>query len=78
MSNPVWPWNASFVLSLQAARMCWDAQPVIFLRCLRIVQSGVEAKAETTRMMTEKVAALAEAQVAASDVGRALRHGCDY
>jgi hypothetical protein len=62
MSNVFWPWNATFALSLQATRMCWEAQTVMFLRCLRIAQGG--AKAETARMMTEKIAALAEAQVA--------------
>jgi hypothetical protein len=45
--------------------MCWEAQAVIWLRGLRIAQGGAKAEAETTRMMTEKVAALAEAQVAA-------------
>jgi hypothetical protein len=46
--------------------MCWEAQGVIFLRCLRIAQGGAKAEAETTRMITEKVAALAEAQVRAT------------
>ena len=45
--------------------MCWEAQTVIWFRGLRIVQGGAKAEAETTRMITEKVAALAEAQVAA-------------
>jgi len=66
MSDPFWPWNASFALSLQAARMCWEAQAVMFLRCLRIAQGGARAEAETTRMITEEVAALAEAQVTAT------------
>jgi hypothetical protein len=46
--------------------MCWEAQAVMFLRCLRIAQGGAKAEAETTRMITEKVAALAEAQVGAT------------
>jgi hypothetical protein len=46
--------------------MCWEAQAVMFLRCLRIAQGGAKAEAETTRIMTEKVAALAEAQLAAT------------
>jgi len=46
--------------------MCWEAQAVMFLRCLRIAQGGARAEAETTRMITEKVAALAEAQVTAT------------
>ena len=66
MLNPFWPLNASFALSAQAARMCWETQAVIFLRCLRIAQGGAKAEAETKRMMTEKVAALAEAQLSAT------------
>ena len=65
MSNPLGPWNAWFALSAQATRMCWEAQAVMWLRGLRIAQGGARAEAETTRMITEKVAALAEAQVAA-------------
>lgn len=38
----------------------------MFLRCLRIAQGGAKAESETMRMMTEKVAALAEAQVTAT------------
>jgi len=66
MSNPLGPWNAWFALSTQAARMCWEAQTVMFLRGLRIAQGGAKAEAEVQRMITEKVAALAEAQVAAT------------
>ncbi len=46
--------------------MCWDAQTVIWLRSLRIAQGGAQAEIETTRMINEKVAALSEAQVAAT------------
>jgi len=46
--------------------MCWDAQTVIWLRSLRIAQGGAQAEIETTRMVTEKVAALAEVQAAAT------------
>jgi hypothetical protein len=46
--------------------MCWDAQAVILLRCLRIATGGPRANAETHRMITEKVAALAEAQLVAT------------
>ena len=60
MSNPLGPWNAWFALSAQATRTCWEAQAVIWLRGLRIAQGGAKAEAETTRMITEKVAALAE------------------
>jgi hypothetical protein len=61
MSNP---WNAWFALSAQAARMCWEAQAVMLLRGLRMAQGGAKAKAEAQRMVTEKIAALAEDQVA--------------
>jgi len=46
--------------------MCWDAQAVILLRFLRVAQGGAKARTETQRMITEKVAALTEAQVAAT------------
>jgi hypothetical protein len=46
--------------------MCWEAQTVMFLRSLRMAQGGAQAQAEARRMVTEKVAALAEAQVAAT------------
>ena len=46
--------------------MCWEAQTVMFLRGLRMAQGGAKARAEAQRMVTEKVAALAEAQVAAT------------
>lgn len=45
--------------------MCWDAQTVVFLRSLLMAQGGARAQAEAQRMITEKLAALAEAQLAA-------------
>lgn len=66
MFNPLEPWNAWFALSAQAMRTCWDAQAVMLLRTLRIAKGGARAEAETQRMITEKVAALAEAQLAAT------------
>jgi hypothetical protein len=47
-------------------RTCWDAQAVMLLRTLRIAKGGARAEVETQRMITEKVAALAEAQLAAT------------
>ena len=44
--------------------MCWDAQAVMLLRSMRIAEGGARAEAEAQRMFTEKVAALAEAQLA--------------
>ena len=64
MSSPLGPWNAWFALSAQAVRMCWEAQTVMLLRGLRMAQGGAKAEAEFQRMITEKVAALTEAQVA--------------
>jgi len=66
MFNPLGPWNAWIALSAQAARMCWEAQAVILLRTMRIAKGGARAEAETQRMIAEKVAALAEAQIAAT------------
>ena len=66
MFNPLAAWNVWFALSAQAVRLCWDAQAVIWLRSLRIAKGGARADAETLRMVTEKVAALAEAQLAAT------------
>ena len=66
MSNPLGPWNAWLALSTQAARMCWEAQTVMFLRGLRMAQGGAKARAEAQRMIAEKSAALAEAQIAAT------------
>jgi hypothetical protein len=73
MSNPLGPWNPWLALSTQAARMCWEAQTVIWLRGLRMAQGGAKARAEAQRMITEKAAALAEAQMAANS-GDSQRH----
>ena len=76
MSNPLGPWNAWFALSAQAARMCWESQAVMLLRCLRVAQGGARAEAEPQRMITEKIVALAEAQVAtaAATLKRSKKH----
>jgi len=66
MFNPLGPWNAWIALSTQAARMCWEAQAVMLLRTMRIAKGGARAEAETQRMIAEKVAALVEAQIAAT------------
>ncbi len=58
-------------------QMCWDAQTVVFLRLLRIAEGGARAEAEAQRMITEKVAALTEAQIAAATAtlkGSTRRH----
>ena len=51
----------------------FDAQSVIALRMMRLASGGAKTKAEMSRMVIEKGAAIAEAQVAATSavmVGR--------
>jgi hypothetical protein len=57
------PW---FALSLKAVQMGVEAQSVIALRMLRLASGGARMEAEATRMVTEKVAAAAEAQTVAA------------
>jgi len=46
--------------------LAWDAQGVIALRCMRLARESIQGRrSETQRMVTEKIAALNEAQVAA-------------
>jgi hypothetical protein len=66
MSNPMRAWNAWCALSLQTARLCWEAQSVVALRLMRLAAQGSGSQTEARRMVTEKVAALAEAQTAAA------------
>ena len=67
MSNPMQMWNAWYSLSLQTARLAWEAQSVVALRCMQIaVESAQGRQTEARRMVTEKMAALAEAQVVAT------------
>jgi hypothetical protein len=66
MSNPMQMWSAWCALSLQAAQLGWEAQGVIALRMMRLAAPGARSQSEARRMVTEKVAALAEAQTAAA------------
>jgi hypothetical protein len=66
MRYPLGLWNSWFAVSAQAMRMCWEAQTVVFLRSLRLAQGDAWAEAEAQRMISEKVAALTEAQIAAA------------
>jgi hypothetical protein len=67
MFDPTRIWNTWFSLSLQAARLAWDAQSVVALRLMRISsESALSRRSETHRMVTEKMAALTEAQTAAA------------
>jgi hypothetical protein len=67
MSSPMKMWNAWYSLSLRAARVAWEAQSVVMLRCLQIAAESAQGRqTEARRMVTEKIAALAEAQVTAA------------
>jgi hypothetical protein len=66
MSNPMQAWNAWCALSLQTARLGWEAQNVIALRLMRMAAQSPGSRTEARRMVTEKVAALAEAQATAA------------
>ena len=57
------PWLA---FTLNAVKMGFEAQSVIALRMLRLATGGTRMEAEATRMITEKVAAAAEAQAVAA------------
>jgi hypothetical protein len=66
MFDPRRIYNAWFALSLQATRLAWEAQSVVALRLMRIASEGAHGRrSETRRMVTEKIAALTEAQAAA-------------
>ncbi len=66
MRYPLGLWNSWFAVSAQAMRICWEAQTVVFLRSMRLAPGGARAEAEAQRMISEKVAALTEAQTAAA------------
>jgi hypothetical protein len=57
------PWIA---LGLRAFQLGVEAQNVIALRMIRLASGDVRGQAELNRMVVEKIAALAEAQVAAT------------
>ena len=56
------PW---LELSLKAVQMGMEEQNLIALRMLRLASGGARMEAETSRMVTEKVAVAAEAQAVA-------------
>jgi hypothetical protein len=60
MLNPWLAW------SVKAFQMGMEAQSVIALRMLRLGSGGARMEAEASRMITEKVAATAEAQAVAA------------
>ena len=62
--------NAWLALSFQAARLGWDAQNVMALRFIRLADGGASGQSEAYLMVTEKVAALAEATAVAIKGGK--------
>ena len=66
MSNAFRVWNNWFSVSSQTAMLALEAQSVIALRLMRIAGGGALARSEATRMVTEKVQALGEAQAVAA------------
>ena len=76
MSNAFRVWNNWFSVSSQTAMLALEAQSVIALRLMRIAGGGALARSEATRMVTEKVQALGEAQAVAAvgSVNRNRRH----
>jgi malonyl CoA-acyl carrier protein transacylase len=62
MLNPMQAWNAWARLTMQAAVTGFEAQSVMALRIMRLAAGGARARSEASRMITEKVTALGEAQ----------------
>jgi hypothetical protein len=57
---------AWFALTCQAARLGLDAQAVVALRLMRLSGGGADGLTEARRMVVDKMAALTEAQFAAT------------
>lgn len=64
MSDPMKLWNNWFELSVQATQLAFEAQNVITLRMVRMAGGGQRGHSEARRMITEKISAAGEAQVA--------------
>lgn len=60
--------NVEFVVCavVQAALLGFEAQGVMALRMMRLAAGGARGRSEAERMVTEKIAALTEAQAAAA------------
>ncbi|HTZ02814.1 MAG TPA: hypothetical protein VMC05_10815 [Xanthobacteraceae bacterium] len=65
MRKPTQLWNPWLALAAQTALLGMEAQQVIALRMMRLAVGGARGQTEAQRMVTEKPAALAEAQAAA-------------
>jgi len=72
-ANPISLWNAWSDITMRSAQLAFEAQSVIALRWLKFAAGHPRARAEAQRMVTEKVAALAEAQITAATT--AMRGG---
>ena len=57
--------NSWFALTFQAAQLGWEAQNVVALRFVRLAAGGAAGAKEAQLMVTDKLAALTEAQLAA-------------
>jgi hypothetical protein len=66
MLNPMQAWTDWCSLSLRTAQLSWEAQSIIAIRLMRLAGRGQGNQTEARRMVTEKVAALSEAQSSAS------------
>ena len=58
--------NSWFALTFQAAQLGWEAQNVVALRFVRLAGGGAAGAKEAQLMVTDKLAALTEAQLAAA------------
>ena len=57
--------NSWFALTFQAAQLGWEAQNVVALQFVRLAGGGAAGAKEAQLMVTDKLAALTEAQLAA-------------
>jgi hypothetical protein len=53
-----------FALAYKTAQLGFEAQNVVALRLIRLATGGTSSKTEARRMINEKFAALADAQIA--------------
>lgn len=67
--------NSWLALTFKTMQLGFEAQRVIALRVMRLAAGGARGKSEGRRMVAEKVAALAEAQIAAASAVMAGRKG---
>ncbi len=59
-------YNSWLGLAFKAIELRIEAQSVIALRMMRLAAGGARGRAEASRMVAEKIGALAEAQTAAA------------